>query len=117
LARAFRAPSIGGTRRNIFRKARFLHFDGPNYLAGTRQALLEKFAKEFSSRIGGDNFVDGLLHGSRIPLGLTDRGLTETAENQFVRFAIDKIDHKGAFRILLDIGVHCPSAPAIGPVP
>jgi len=44
LARAFRAPSIGGTRRNIFRKARFLHFDGPNYLSGTRQALLEKFA-------------------------------------------------------------------------
>ena len=31
-------------------------------------ALLEKFANEFLPRIGGDNFVDGFLHGSRIPL-------------------------------------------------
>jgi hypothetical protein len=52
-----------------FRKAGFLHFDGLDYLAGARQDLLEKFAKEFLSRIGGDNFVDGFLHGSRIPLG------------------------------------------------
>jgi hypothetical protein len=65
----FRAPSIDGTRQNIFREARFLHFDGFDYLAGARQALLEKFATEFLSRIGGDNFVDGFLHGSRIPLG------------------------------------------------
>jgi hypothetical protein len=55
--------------RNVFRKARFLHFDGLDYPAGARQDLLEKFAKEFLSRIGGDNFVDGFLHGSRIPLG------------------------------------------------
>jgi hypothetical protein len=33
------------------------------------KALLEKFANEFLSRIGSDNFVDGFLHGSRIPLG------------------------------------------------
>ena len=37
--------------------------------ADARQALLEKFAYEFLSRIGGDNFVDGFLHGSCIPLG------------------------------------------------
>ena len=37
--------------------------------ADARQALLEKFAYEFLSRIGGDNFVNGFLHGSCIPLG------------------------------------------------
>jgi hypothetical protein len=36
---------------------------------GVGQAPLEKFANEFLSRISGDNFVDGFLHGSRIPLG------------------------------------------------
>ena len=65
----FRAPSIDGTRRNVFAKPGFFMFDGLDYLAGARQALLEKFANEFLSRIGGDNFVDGFLHGSRIPLG------------------------------------------------
>jgi hypothetical protein len=54
-----------GTARS---NPRFFHFDGLDYLAGARQALLEKLVKEFLSRIGGDNFVDGFLHGSRIPL-------------------------------------------------
>ena len=68
----FKAPSIDGTRRNIIRKARFLHFDGFDYLSWrARQALLEKFAylRVLLSRIGGDDFVDGFLHGSRVPLG------------------------------------------------
>jgi len=61
-----RLPSTGRDE-TVFAKPVFPPFDGLDYLAGARQALLEKFACELS-RIGGDNFVDGFLHGSRIPL-------------------------------------------------
>jgi hypothetical protein len=69
LARAFQGAYHRRDKTKHFSQSPVSSFDGLAYLAGARQALLEKFANEFLSRIGGDNFVDGFLHGSRIPLG------------------------------------------------
>jgi hypothetical protein len=60
---------MDGRDETFFAKSGFFISMDPTTRAGARQALLEKFANEFLSRIGGDNFVDGFLHGSRIPLG------------------------------------------------
>ena len=63
-----RLPPTGRDETFFAKSGFFISVDSTTY-AGARQALLEKFANEFLSRIGGDNFVDGFLHGSCIPLG------------------------------------------------